>query len=201
MAATPVDEDLAKVNLADAPPPPPGAGGFSFAAAPVGGAPAGGFSFNLAPPAAPGAGGGDDEDEEEDEDEMAGPPLPKEVLQRVLGLKALEEQREAQMKAYLVERAALEQKYKALIDPIYGERSKIVRGELEPALSDEDRATVEQAAVERFVESGSRHNDAEDDEDEDEERLDGTDFAEALMHWRFPDAPLPRGRGQEPGRG
>ena len=52
-------------------------------------------------------------------------------------------------------------------------------------------ATVEQAAVERFVESGSRHNDDEDDEDEDEERLDGTDFAEALMHWRFPDAPLP----------
>ncbi|KAH8044535.1 hypothetical protein JL722_14655 [Aureococcus anophagefferens] len=36
---------------------------------------------------------------------------------------------------------------KALIDPIYGERSKIVRGELEPALSEEDRATVEQAGT------------------------------------------------------
>ena len=147
----PIDEDVAKLSLgSDAPPPPPAAGGFSFAAPPGGGAPAGGFSFNLAPPAPPGGSGsgdGEDDDDEEEEEEDDTPPLPKEVLQRVLGLKALEEKRSEEMKAYMVERAALEKKYAAAVAPILADRSKIVRGELEPELSAEDKATVEQAGT------------------------------------------------------
>lgn len=50
-------------------------------------------------------------------------------------------------------------------------------------------AAAEQAAVERFAQFGSRN--AYGSPESDEERLDGTDFAEALMHWRFPESPLP----------
>ncbi len=49
-------------------------------------------------------------------------------------------------------------------------------------------AAAEQAAVERFAQLGSRHPCGSP---RDDEALDGTDFAEALMHWRFPESPLP----------
>jgi len=153
-----VEDGVAKLSMGDPgilPPPPGSAGGFSFANAPVanagGGGNPGGFSFNLAPPAPPaagdaGGGGGDDEDDEDD-DEDGGGRLPREVLGRVLGLKQLHEDREAAMKDYVKERAALDVKFRAVFEPIYAKRSAIVRGETEPSLSEEDAATVEAAGA------------------------------------------------------
>ena len=46
---------------------------------------------------------------------------------------------------------------------------------------------AEHAAVERFAQFGGQQS----YDERDEEELDGTDFAEALMHWRFPESPLP----------
>jgi len=150
--ANPLD-DLSKLNLGGLDstqdpgilPPPPGEAGFSFAAAPVsGGAAPAPFSFNL-PPAPPDDNDDDDESEEDDDDEDG--RLPAAVLGRVLGLKALDEKRGEVMKDYAKERAALEAKYASKINPIFEERSKVVRGELEPTLSEADKETVARAGT------------------------------------------------------
>jgi len=66
-----------------------------------------------------------DEDSQDDYDLHPG------VHVRVLKLKALHEERENTMKAYQAERAQLEAKYQALVQPLYKKRAEIVMGELD----------------------------------------------------------------------
>lgn len=112
------------------PPPPPT---FSFGSGESGG----GFSFQLA--TAP----EEDDDEDDDDDEgNSGAPLPREVLERVLGLKGVHEKRLAILKDYAAERCVLEKKFRELTEAVNAERAEIVAGRREPELSEEDKATV-----------------------------------------------------------
>lgn len=63
------------------------------------------------------------DDSQGGEDEM-----PEAVQQRIIQLKALHEEREKTMKQYLLERAKLEAKYQALMQPLYDKRAEIVSG-------------------------------------------------------------------------
>jgi nucleosome assembly protein 1-like 1 len=69
----------------------------------------------------------DDDDDEEDEDDPL-QHLPDYVIARVEKLQALHTVRESIMENYLIERAELEKKYEALLEPIYKDRSMIVEG-------------------------------------------------------------------------
>lgn len=68
----------------------------------------------------------DDDDEEEEEDFMA--LIPPAVRGRVEKMKELNSQRDAIMAEYLTERAALEQKYLKLCEPLYTDRAQIICG-------------------------------------------------------------------------
>jgi len=72
----------------------------------------------------------EDEDEVEDEEDEDDPlaHLPGYVLERVDALLALDARRQRTMELYAKERAELESKYAALLEPMYRERSEIVRG-------------------------------------------------------------------------
>jgi hypothetical protein len=77
-----------------------------------------------------------DDDDDEDEDEEAYLPhdeflslLPPAVLPRITHLKTLNDTREVILEEYRVERAALELKYAAKIEPLYEERRRVVNGE------------------------------------------------------------------------
>lgn len=75
------------------------------------------------------------EEEEGQEQEQGGGEddplrhLPPYVMARVSVLNALNEDRDRIMKNYVVERAALEKKYEALLQPLYQERAAVVKGE------------------------------------------------------------------------
>ena len=68
----------------------------------------------------------DDDEEEEEEDFMA--LIPPAVRGRVEKMKELNSQRDAIMAEYLTERAALEQKYLKLCEPLYTDRAQIICG-------------------------------------------------------------------------
>lgn len=134
-------KDLEKLNISAGdpgilPPPPGQAAGFSFASTAAKGAQQG-FAFNM-PPAPPAP------DDDDDDDELK---LPAAVLGRVLGLRALQQKRDAVMVEYVKERADLDRKYRDQVAPILEDRSRIVRGTLEPHLTQEDRQTVEKAGA------------------------------------------------------
>eukprot|EP00633_Aureoumbra_lagunensis_P002689 CAMPEP_0197286242 /NCGR_PEP_ID=MMETSP0890-20130614/1706_1 /TAXON_ID=44058 ORGANISM="Aureoumbra lagunensis, Strain CCMP1510" /NCGR_SAMPLE_ID=MMETSP0890 /ASSEMBLY_ACC=CAM_ASM_000533 /LENGTH=388 /DNA_ID=CAMNT_0042754461 /DNA_START=26 /DNA_END=1192 /DNA_ORIENTATION=+ len=102
----------------------------------------GGFTFNLAPQNTE-----EVDDDSSDDDEKDGEPLSREVLQRVLGLKRLHEQYEDVLKQYAAERCELEKRYREKTGPILEARSKVVKGELEPEITEEDKKTIAQAKV------------------------------------------------------
>lgn len=66
-------------------------------------------------------------EEEASEDPLA--HLPGYVLSRVEKLQELDKKRNVVMEKYLEERAALEQKFQAILKPFYKERASVVRGE------------------------------------------------------------------------
>jgi nucleosome assembly protein 1-like 1 len=73
-----------------------------------------------------------DEDAGSDGDELDENPLqhlPEYVIQRVEKLRNLNNARDTIMNDYLVERAALESKFAALVEPLYRERHQVVVGE------------------------------------------------------------------------
>mmetsp|Transcript_10287 Transcript_10287/g.28372 ORF Transcript_10287/g.28372 Transcript_10287/m.28372 type:complete len:339 (-) Transcript_10287:112-1128(-) len=78
---------------------------------------------------------GDDDDEDDDDDPMM--HLPEYVLKRVEKLKELSSARDAIMEEYMKERAALEQRFAAQVEPLYEERQLIVSGEMDHAISQE----------------------------------------------------------------
>jgi len=71
----------------------------------------------------------DDSDDEEEEDPMQ--DLPPVIIARVGELTSLNTQRDDIMEQYLQERAALEQKYKGLCQPIYQQRAQIIAGAMD----------------------------------------------------------------------
>ena len=77
----------------------------------------------------------DDDDDEDEEEEAYLPPdeflslLPPAVLPRITHLKTLNDTREVILEEYRVERAALELKYAAKMEPLYEERRRVVNGE------------------------------------------------------------------------
>jgi hypothetical protein len=116
-------------DMADAPPPPPGA--FTFGSAPTDGPPAPPAIDWGAGMAAPARGDDDeddddDDDDDEDDDGEADPgermELPECVLKRLMALKALHEKRDEIKDAYTLERVALEKKYSAQYTGIYDDR-------------------------------------------------------------------------------
>ena len=78
----------------------------------------------------------DDEDDDDDDVEAYLPHdeflslLPPVVLPRITHLKTLNDNRDAILEEYRLERAALEMKYMAKMEPLYEERRKVVTGEL-----------------------------------------------------------------------
>ena len=85
---------------------------------------------------------GEDEDDDDDEegDEDYNPlneflsMLPPKVLPRITRLKTLNDTRESILEEYVAERAALELKYAAKMEPLYEEHRKVVNhGELDDA--------------------------------------------------------------------
>jgi nucleosome assembly protein 1-like 1 len=90
----------------------------------------------------------DDDDAEEDEDN----PLehfPDYVIERVEQLQTLHAARETFMEQYLKERAAMEQKYEQLLQPIYQDRARIIRGALvaPPAPNETPKVKTEEPDV------------------------------------------------------
>lgn len=79
-----------------------------------------------------------DENEEEEEGELEEGEnlmdgLPDYIVERVDKLRLLDQKRQAQLQEYLKERAALEQKFAATFNTLYGERAQIINGENEEA--------------------------------------------------------------------
>ena len=68
--------------------------------------------------------------------------LPPPVHPRLAHLKTLHEQREKLLEHYLVERAALEQKYSELMKPLFEERRAVVAGELDAKISEKESKIV-----------------------------------------------------------
>jgi len=98
----------------------------------------------------------DDDDDEEEEDFMA--ELPPAIRIRVDLLKELNNKRDDFMEGYLKERAALEQKYHTLCEPLFEQRRDTINGENSkngsetnaddaPEIKDDDEAGQEDAGV------------------------------------------------------
>ncbi|GKY94211.1 hypothetical protein MPSEU_000387000 [Mayamaea pseudoterrestris] len=83
------------------------------------------------------ADGDEDGEVEEDEDEDENPlqHLPEYVIHRVERLRSLHDKREHIMADYLAERAALEYKFGALLNPLFQERNSIVQGEMDDEIA------------------------------------------------------------------
>jgi nucleosome assembly protein 1-like 1 len=81
----------------------------------------------------------DSNDEDDDDDDLpADSPLaalPPAIVARVARLQTLDEEREAVLKDYLQERAALEVKYSARTQPLYERRARIVAGAEDQAIA------------------------------------------------------------------
>lgn len=65
--------------------------------------------------------------------------LPVYVIPRVAKLQSLDEEREKIMKEYMVERAALEQKYASRFQPLYETRAKVIKGDMDEDIANEDQ--------------------------------------------------------------
>jgi nucleosome assembly protein 1-like 1 len=86
----------------------------------------------------------DEDDEEESQDFMA--LIPPRVRARVNHCKKLNQKRDTLMEGYLKERAALEQTYQRLCQPLYEERAKVIRGDLDEEIQPTDEAAVDDAS-------------------------------------------------------
>jgi len=110
----------------------------------------------------------DDDDDEDDEegDEDYNPlneflaMLPPKVLPRITRLKTLNDTRESILEEYLAERAALELKYAAKMEPLYDERRKVVNGELDDAVAEKKDGEV--AGEKEESEAAARREGEED---------------------------------------
>lgn len=69
--------------------------------------------------------------------------MPAAVTRRVIGLKKLQDTADALEEEYKKERLQLEAKYRGLRQPLYEQRQRIVAGEVEPELTPEELAQVE----------------------------------------------------------
>jgi nucleosome assembly protein 1-like 1 len=92
----------------------------------------------------------DSDDDDDDIDLPADSPLaalPPAIVARVARLQTLDEEREAVLKDYLQERAALELKYSARTQPLYERRARIVAGTEDKSIAEEAAASVDDAGV------------------------------------------------------
>jgi nucleosome assembly protein 1-like 1 len=99
---------------------------------------------------------GDEQNDDEDEDEEMDNPLqhlPKYVIHRVERLRDLHDKRENIMAEYLAERAALENKFTALVTPLFQERNSIVQGEFDEQIA---TAHADKEPTEEVAEEGER---------------------------------------------
>ena len=102
----------------------------------------------------------DDDDEEGDKEEVQIPPA---IMHRVERLKKLNDEREAQRKQYLKERAELELKYQALVKPLYEERKSVILGEKDEEIAKEhegegaDDRDTEEVGIPQFWLSAIGH--------------------------------------------
>lgn len=87
----------------------------------------------------------EENDEEEDEDE---PELSKAIIRRVIALKKSQEEMESLEKEYKRERIELEKKYLAQRAPFFELRSRIVSGEFDPPIIEEEGSAPEEASTE-----------------------------------------------------
>jgi len=104
----------------------------------------------------------DDDDSEEEEDPMAS--LPSYIVKRVEKLQELNTERDEIMEQYLVERAALEQKYLGLCRPLYDQRATIIRGEQDEEIAAEGEDEEKEEA---------KNDQDNNDDDEEGERARG----------------------------
>ena len=96
---------------------------------------------------------GDDDDEDDEEDFLA--QLPPSIRGRVDELKKLNVARDDFIEGYLKERAALEQKYYALCEPLFDQRKAIINGqgdkeEIQPADAEPENENEEVAGIPEF---------------------------------------------------
>ena len=80
----------------------------------------------------------DDDDDDDDEEEDFVSALPAPIRKCVDELKLLNDQREKFLEEYLKERAALEQKYQAMMNPLFDQRRQIISGANDAASKDTD---------------------------------------------------------------
>eukprot|EP00977_Amphora_coffeiformis_P005044 scaffold1068_cov167-Amphora_coffeaeformis.AAC.2 len=80
----------------------------------------------------------DEETDEEEDDNNPLNHLPAYVVPRVAKLQELDEQREKVMEEYLEERATLEKKYAAQLQPLYKTRACIIRGDRDKEIEKEE---------------------------------------------------------------
>jgi len=88
------------------------------------------------------------EEEEEDDDDQDGPELSKAVIRRVIALRKSHDEMEALDKEYKRERIELEKKYLARRTPFFELRSRIVTGEFDPPITEEEGSAPEEASTE-----------------------------------------------------
>jgi nucleosome assembly protein 1-like 1 len=82
----------------------------------------------------------DDASTSVEEDNSPMNSLPVHVIPRVAKLQSLDDEREKIMEEYMVERAALEQKYASRFQPLYETRAKIIKGDMDDEISKEQQA-------------------------------------------------------------
>ena len=104
-----------------------------------------------------------EEDDEDDDDMMA--MLPSQVRGRVEKLKEFHAAREKIMADYLAERAALENKYAALCEPLYAQRLDVIQGKMDAVIDAEKGASSSAKKPPA--------QDADDDDDEEDENIVG----------------------------
>jgi nucleosome assembly protein 1-like 1 len=86
----------------------------------------------------------DDESSQDDPLEL----LPVYVRERVDAARELHAEREQLVEQYLTERAALEQKYAALMEPLYEQRKRIVNGEKDDEIEQANKETRKEQPIE-----------------------------------------------------
>jgi len=126
----------------------------------------------------------DDDDISDDEDDPLA-HLPPYVLARVEKLQDLQATRDEIMQDYLKERAALEKKYEALVQPLYRERAAVVRGAHDDAIAAETaaRAAASSSGMDETNGGDGDNNDSRNGADADD-RVQGIPqfWAAAMTH-------------------
>ena len=79
-----------------------------------------------------------EEENDEEEDDQDEPELSKSVIRRVIALKKSQEEMELLEKEYKRERIELEKKYLVQRTPFFELRSRIVSGEFDPPITEEE---------------------------------------------------------------